>query len=618
LIPQTNPIVLNSLGLPANPIWVIGGIKMKFVFKDASGATVLTVDNISGINDTAFGTVDEWVLSGFAPTYISGVSFSVVGDKTLLLQIGRRIKTQNTSGFIYSVITNSVFSAGLTAITVTNDTSVLDVGLSAFFYSFLSPQSVSLPNSDEARAALGVPGYGDLIKATGTVYPSKYGFISGMTDATTALQACFDAAATAGLMVQLGNEVYNIPTGTLTIPSGVTVQGIRNKSIIRRTSDTAAVLVLDTAGTSSCLRDVVLDSTAGLTATNSVVVSVAAGKTFTVTAGATFTGGDSVIMVATADAKNYMLGTVTSYIGTSLVINATTAIGSGTFTAWKIGKNNGENCALRSIASIGFNADGIIVKGGFYVGVEFRNSADSTISFSRIESGVLNRGIYLQATSGSANNTKIMNCTVRGGNLLQYGININGSTAGDITNCKIIGNQVDATAFQGIEIGGAVFSSSILGNDVEGVLSGVSILVQRANTLIPQKNVVQGNSIIGLAGTTGIHVIDCFYTTVSGNSITGGTAGIRSSHIASASGCFYTTVSGNTVSGCSANGILFEAVTANLSGQSSISGNTVVVCGVGIQSTANTTICNFVGNTSVSNTTNYSLLGAGVGNTGNL
>ena len=36
LIPQSNPIVLNSLGLPANPIWLLGGVPMKFIVRNAA------------------------------------------------------------------------------------------------------------------------------------------------------------------------------------------------------------------------------------------------------------------------------------------------------------------------------------------------------------------------------------------------------------------------------------------------------------------------------------------------------------------------------------------------------------------------------------------------------
>lgn len=49
--PQTNPIVLNTLGLPPSPIWLTSGQSYKFVIKDSAGNLIETVDNIAGIND---------------------------------------------------------------------------------------------------------------------------------------------------------------------------------------------------------------------------------------------------------------------------------------------------------------------------------------------------------------------------------------------------------------------------------------------------------------------------------------------------------------------------------------------------------------------------------------
>lgn len=142
---QSNPIILNSLGFPTlGPIWLTGGISYKFILKDAGGVTLRTIDNISGVNDAAVSQ-SEWVESGLTPTYINATSFSVPGDQTGILQINRRVRTQNTSGFIYSLITNSVFAAGLTTVTLLNDSGTLDAGLSTVAYGLLSANPQSIP-----------------------------------------------------------------------------------------------------------------------------------------------------------------------------------------------------------------------------------------------------------------------------------------------------------------------------------------------------------------------------------------------------------------------------------------------------------------------------------------
>lgn len=49
--PQTNPIVLDTRGIPPSPIWMLGGQAMKFVIKDSGGNVVQTINGFTGIND---------------------------------------------------------------------------------------------------------------------------------------------------------------------------------------------------------------------------------------------------------------------------------------------------------------------------------------------------------------------------------------------------------------------------------------------------------------------------------------------------------------------------------------------------------------------------------------
>lgn len=143
--PQSNPIILNSLGYPTlGAVWLTGGQSYKFVIKDSMGVTLRTIDNISGINDASVSQ-SEWVVSGLVPTYINATSFSVPGDQTQILQVNRRLRTTNTSGFITATITNSVFAAGITTVTLANDSGVLDAGLSVIEYGLLSPLPSSVP-----------------------------------------------------------------------------------------------------------------------------------------------------------------------------------------------------------------------------------------------------------------------------------------------------------------------------------------------------------------------------------------------------------------------------------------------------------------------------------------
>lgn len=204
--PQSNPIILNSLGYPTlGPIWLTGGVSYKFIIKNAAGSTLRTIDNISGVNDASVSQ-SEWVESGLVPTYIGATSFSVPGDQTPILQIGRRLRTTNTSGFIYSTITNSVFAAGITTVTVANDSGVLDAGLSAVAYGLLSEDNSSIPAIDVSRFTMATGRVlGRVSASTGAVeqltpaqvgtFLALRGYIDGLSMSTAGSSATMAIAA---------------------------------------------------------------------------------------------------------------------------------------------------------------------------------------------------------------------------------------------------------------------------------------------------------------------------------------------------------------------------------------------------------------------------------------
>ena len=156
VVQHSNPIILDARGEPPSPIWLLGsGQEYKFQLHDANDNLIRTIDDVGGVNDVTVSN-DEWQTSSLVPTYINGTSFSVVGDQTLIFSIGRRVRTENTGGTIYSTITNSVFGAGITTITISNDSGNLDSGLSLVSYGILSPVNPSLPDSAAARTSLGI------------------------------------------------------------------------------------------------------------------------------------------------------------------------------------------------------------------------------------------------------------------------------------------------------------------------------------------------------------------------------------------------------------------------------------------------------------------------------
>ena len=151
---QANPIVLDAAGeMPTGTqLWLLGGQTYKFVLMDSTSSVIRTYDNVTGINDVTTGG-DEYVLFSQTPTFVSTVSFTLPGDVTQTFLTNRRVKTLNTGGTIYSTVVTSVYSAPNTTITVSNDSGVLDVGLSAVSYAFLSSSNRSSPENIRVTVA---------------------------------------------------------------------------------------------------------------------------------------------------------------------------------------------------------------------------------------------------------------------------------------------------------------------------------------------------------------------------------------------------------------------------------------------------------------------------------
>ena len=145
---HTNPIILGSDGkFPGNELWVQSGT-YKFVLASptdtdppSSGETLM--DNVKGINDTDAESVSEWVASGQTPTRTGNTTFTMVGDQTTELHVGRRLRFTDAST-LYGTIVGSSFSSPDTTITVEMDSGSLSASLSAVDYGIVSYANTSV------------------------------------------------------------------------------------------------------------------------------------------------------------------------------------------------------------------------------------------------------------------------------------------------------------------------------------------------------------------------------------------------------------------------------------------------------------------------------------------
>jgi len=141
--PQSNPIVLNVLGRPTSPIWLADGTAYKLVLTDSAGVTQWTIDNVTGVA-VPTPAQSEWETLATTPTYINATQFTVPGDQTTALHLGRRVRLPCTGGVRYGVITVSAFTT-LTTVTVELDSGSLDSGLSGVSVGILSAANSSMP-----------------------------------------------------------------------------------------------------------------------------------------------------------------------------------------------------------------------------------------------------------------------------------------------------------------------------------------------------------------------------------------------------------------------------------------------------------------------------------------
>jgi hypothetical protein len=230
-----NPIVLNSLGQPTNEIWFTAGQLYKVVYAPANdtdppSSPIWTIDNLAGINDTTT-SIDQWV-AGPAPTFVSGTSFTLVGDQTSEFHIGRRIKSTNTSGTVYSTISNSVFGA-VTTVTVVNDSTTLDSGLSAVFYGLLTAVNPSIPEIITGSGGVTVT-YSGGKPTISASYTASAGNIYGCTLSNNAGDATNDIDIATGICIDSTNvSLITVAALTKRLDAGWaagTNQGMRNSA----------------------------------------------------------------------------------------------------------------------------------------------------------------------------------------------------------------------------------------------------------------------------------------------------------------------------------------------------------------------------------------------------
>lgn len=128
----------------------------------------------------------------------------------------------------------------------------------------------------------------------------------------------------------------------MTVPSGVTKISWL-KYLDTNPADNSSFQVDQYGAYSEHDTNTDLESNANGWSTQSLTsVAIALGSiTFTVGSGLSINVGDNAFCIPEASQSSYMSGTVTSYVGTTLILNITNISGSGTYNVWNISQVGG-------------------------------------------------------------------------------------------------------------------------------------------------------------------------------------------------------------------------------------------------------------------------------------
>ena len=309
---NANPIILSSTGRLPHGLWLDATLNYNFVLTLSDGTTIIeTTDNVSassvtgnivtsltaGPGITLSSSTGNVTIStgtggwstGTTPLYISGTSFSVVGNQTVIYSVELRIQATVTAGTVYGTILTSSYSGitGVTTVTLQmDDSEVLDSGLSVIQYSTTSAKSTP-PSSSMIVTPINV---------SGTYYPVM------AASTTTNSQAYIidpDGALTynPGTDILTGNFTGNITGNTVTQSNGNNSNLIASTEFVANAITTITSGIFNPTGTwvnetaSRVIGNVYINSTSYF-----MPVSVNA-RVFSTQSGTLFINGNAVVVV---------------------------------------------------------------------------------------------------------------------------------------------------------------------------------------------------------------------------------------------------------------------------------------------------------------------------------
>lgn len=152
----------------------------------------------------------------------------------------------------------------------------------------------------------------------------------------SAASAAAAAASASTATTQAGIATTQATTATTQAGLAATAKSAADADVVLTHADVTTTAASASAASSSATAAAASAATLQGTSTTSLAIAVAS-KTFTTQSGKAFTAGRWLLITSDANPTvNYMHGQVTSYSGTSLIVNVTNIGGSGTLADWTI------------------------------------------------------------------------------------------------------------------------------------------------------------------------------------------------------------------------------------------------------------------------------------------
>ncbi len=170
---------------------------------------------------------------------------------------------------------------------------------------------------------------------TGNYYSCAFANVSGTWSTDLSAGDWILAINVQSLNVSVATAVA--AAATATTQAGIATTQASNAASSAGSASTSATSASTsaTSAAASAVTAASFGSTLKGTSTTSNTIAIGS-KSFTTQSGLTFVAGGFVVAVDQGNSANYMHGQITSYSGTSLIINVTDIGGSGTISAWNI------------------------------------------------------------------------------------------------------------------------------------------------------------------------------------------------------------------------------------------------------------------------------------------